>query len=86
MRYWLDGDIWYPVYEFVSTPERLLFDNSWTPWLFFLGGPVRQFDGVEMSEPVVTDLVIQAVTIDDQGRIWVVSRMDQQEAALWLLE
>lgn len=66
---WQDG-AWAPVGEIRSgMPQTLVFDGSGTPWL--VGGGVYRVEANQPVEPPVALIASQAVTVDDDGRVWV---------------
>jgi hypothetical protein len=87
MRYRLDDDgAWVLVREEIIFPQRLVFDETGAPWLFFLNGAVYRFQGDPAPDTLVADFIVDAVTTDAEGRIWVAGGSPMGETAVWLLE
>ena len=85
-RYRLEDGAWVLVREEVSFPQRLIFDDTGTPWLFVLGGAVHRFQGDPSADTLVAGFLADAVTTDAAGRVWVVGRQVDGETAVWVLE
>jgi len=86
LRYQLEDGAWVLVREEIISQQRLVFDETGAPWLFFLSGAVYRFQVDPSPDTLVADFVVHAVTTDAEGRIWAVGGSPLGETAVWLLE
>ncbi|MCP4416658.1 MAG: hypothetical protein GY805_08545, partial [Chloroflexi bacterium] len=85
MRYqWQDG-VWVQVREDIAFPQQLLFDSVGTPWLFF-GETGFQLQTDSLVDIFAPSFVVDAVSTDAAGQIWLVGRADGGEMSLWRLQ
>lgn len=62
--------------------NRLVFDATGTPWLFWQGGVYRVTGDVPQS---LVDLFAQSVVVDASGQVWFVARYEGRDV-LWTLD
>ena len=87
IRFHWDGNSWEQVSFVHYMPDTLLFDGNGDPWLFYRGDELRGVYQIENNQPILAaDLDFHAVTVDAQGRIWLVATPWDGEIALWVLE
>ncbi len=81
-RYHRQGASWAAISDVTFPPDTLLFDGDGIPWLF--GKNVFRIENNQAI--LIADLEIHAVTVDAQGRIWLVATPWDGDIALWVLE
>ncbi len=86
LRYRLEDGAWVLVREEIIFPQRLVFDDTGVPWLFFLNGVVYRFQIDPSPDTLVADFIVDAVTTDADGRIWAAGGPPMGETSVWLLE
>ena len=84
-RYHLHDGEWVQIGEPSSEPQSLVFDGGGTPWLF-LGGRVYGIQDDRLTDLPGVELMVDAVTVDSAGWVWVTGTQPGGGTALWVLE
>jgi hypothetical protein len=81
-RFHRQGDEWIPVGEPYFFTQTLLFDGSGTPWIFGEGILCVE----DNQSKMVSDIIVEGVSTDSEGTIWMVGHPVGGEMALWIMD
>jgi hypothetical protein len=80
-RFRRQGEDWIPIGEPYFFTQKLLFDGNGAPWIF--GDGIARVED-NQSTPI-SELIVEGVAVDANGRIWVVGHPMGGEMALWVM-
>jgi hypothetical protein len=80
-RFRYQGEVWISIGEPNFFIQRLVFDHHGDPWIF--GEGITHVD--DNQSVLVSDLIVEGVAVDADGRIWVVGHPFGGEMALWIM-